>query len=152
VGEPFTGEVHVTVGQVPGLDVTREDVRRRPSRSWVGWLLALVVAGCGPAAPDVTWDSAGVVGCALEAVTGTLVDIGGHTALADARWLGPLGSPLFVRWPAGWQVRSSPGGLDVLDATGTVRYRTGSDVALYAAATGTGIARIEGGGLLVCPL
>ena len=68
--------------------------------------------------------------------------------------MGPLQSPLFLRWPAGWQVRSSHGGLDVLDPTGTVRYRTGTGVSLDAAAGGAdrpGMPRIEGGGLLVCP-
>src|SRR3954454_13162117 len=120
--------------------------------------VALAVAGCEAVAPlpQVTWDSTGGTMCTLEGVSGTLVDVDGHTAIADPHYLSDArqGS-LFVRWPAGWQVRSSPGGLDVLDGTGTVRYQTGTAVSLSAAfPTADNESfwpRIEGGGLLVCP-
>jgi hypothetical protein len=116
--------------------------------------VGLAVAGCGALPPAVTWDSTRNLGCTLEPVTGTLVDIGGRTVLTDGHWLeDTLQDRLFVRWPTGWDVRSSLGGLDVVNPTGTVQYRTASTVSLPAAAAPPEyVPRIEEGALLICPL
>ena len=115
-------------------------------------LVVVVLAGCGALGPDVTWDSTNM-GCTLEPVEGALVDVAGRTSLENPRYLNnALEGPLFVRWPAGWQVRSSAPGLDVVDAAGTVRYRTGENVSLSVSFDAMHIpgAGPEDGALLAC--
>jgi hypothetical protein len=104
----------------------------------------------------VTWKpSSDNVGCILGSVTGTLVDVDGRTAIADAQFHGPLAeTPLLIRWPDGWQVRRGPGGLEVLDAVGSIQARTGTAVAVVVAtgAPGSpGSPFIVDGALLACP-
>ena len=130
---------------------------RRARRIWLGSTLALAVAACVTStASDVTWKpSDNVAACTLAPVEGMLVDIDGRTAITGATFhSNPLPDPLFVRWPDGWQVRIVLGGLEVLDATGTIQARTGNHVAVGAAAGAAyspGSPVIVDGALLACP-
>jgi hypothetical protein len=132
------------------------DMSLRAYRRRIAGVIALAGATCLSAcASDVTWKpSGGNVGCTFWPVTGTLAVIDGRTAIVGAKSIGVLPDPLRVRWPDGWQVRSVPGGLEVLDATGKVAARTGTPVTVSAAtgaADSPGSPMIVDGALLACP-
>ena len=128
-----------------------------PRRTWLGGVLALVLAAClPPSASDLTWKPSGAfVSCTFAQVEGKLVAIDGRTAIVGARFMNiALPEPLFVRWPEGWQVRSVLGELEIVNAAGSFVGRTGNFVAIDAAAGAAGSPgspNIVDGVLLACP-
>jgi hypothetical protein len=111
-------------------------------------LACLSVAGCGFAAFLQPTDE--VVGCTLEPVTGTLEFENGHAVLRHPAVFGPLQDPLPVKWPAGWQLRESPDGGQVIDRRGKLQATAGEVIAVYAQSN-NGSPLIENGVLLACP-
>jgi hypothetical protein len=98
-------------------------VRATVRAVWVTLVLAMLLAGCGGSVPLLTGGSGS---CLLNWFEGELVsDPAYGTAIIQRN-----GRPLPVRWPIGYTGRSSGLEVEVLDASGQVVVRTGSEVHL----------------------
>jgi hypothetical protein len=107
--------------------------------------VALLTSGC---------DSSGSISaCTLEPIDGTLIALpDGATAIDGAHWLATEWTrPVALRWPAGWTTsQATDGVVEVLDAKGTVKARTGEPFRFWAAMR-NGPPMIVEGAMQVCP-
>ncbi len=91
----------------------------------------------------------------MDSVVGDLVRVGDGAILRDASATGGQWAVLLLRVPVGWSYRPTDDGseVEIVDAAGTVKGRTGSKGAFGAFAISTlePLASVRNGALDVCP-